>query len=197
MRDGIAGVGGVEGLPILHLMDNEQLGGMRMAAIKPWTVEIWRLIAILALAISTLLGCVIIYVIFAFKSNWDVMVRGAPICLQDSRAYDSIAAAQAIGRLDLVSFLLTTGGVLLGLFSLLGFWIVRREARDEAREAAAEEARRISQLYFGKNENGNKEGDIAHQGPHIGIGPNGASPATYDPNAVSTAGAVEEGRRAT
>lgn len=52
------------------------------------------------------------------------------------RDYDSIAAAQAIGRLDFVSFLLTTGGALLGVFGLLGFWVIRREAREEARDAA-------------------------------------------------------------
>lgn len=83
---------------------------------KPWTVEIWRTIAILALASSVLLSAVIIYAVLAFKSNLGVILEGAPVCLRNARTFDSIAAAQAIGRLDLVSFLLTTGGVLLGVF---------------------------------------------------------------------------------
>lgn len=93
-----------------------------------------------------------IYVVLAFKSNIDVISGGAPICVAGMRDFDSIAAAQAIGRLDLVSFLLTTGGILLGIFSLIGFWIIRREAMEEARDAATEQVRRIAQLY-GLDEN--------------------------------------------
>lgn len=158
---------------------------------KPWSVEIWRTIAIIALAASTLLGAVVVYSAFAFKSNLSVILEGAPICLKDAKSFDSIAAAQAIGRLDLVSFLLTTGGIMLGLFSLMGFWIIRREARDEAREAAAEEVRKIAQLYF-KNQNGNgtNGGDKPQSVPHNATAP--AARTTFDPANVSIAGAVEE-----
>lgn len=158
---------------------------------KPWTVEIWRTIAILALAASMLLCAVIIYAVFAFKSNLGVVLKGAPICLKDAQTFDSIAAAQAIGRLDLVSFLLTTGGIMLGLFSLMGFWIIRREARDEAREAAAEEVRTIAQFYFQKkNGEGTNGGDNPQSDSHIKVAL--SVPASFDPASVSTAGAVEE-----
>ena len=74
----------------------------------------------------------------------------------------------------------------------MGFWIIRREARDEAREAAAEEARKIAQLYFrNRNGNGTKGGDNAASDSHIGTAPT-AQP-TYDPASVSVAGAIEEG----
>lgn len=102
-----------------------------------------------------------IYVVLAFKSNIDVISGGAPMCVAGMRDFDSIAAAQAIGRLDLVSFLLTTGGILLGIFSLIGFWIIRREAMEEARDAATEQVRRIALLY-GLDENG--------EGTYIGDG---------------------------
>jgi uncharacterized membrane protein len=72
-----------------------------------------------------------VYVVLAFKSNMDVITASAPICYAAMNKFDSIAAAQAIGRLDLVSFLLTTGGILLGAFSLIGFWVIRREAMEE------------------------------------------------------------------
>lgn len=114
-----------------------------MAHGKPWSRDVWKFIAMAALASSVIMAAVGIYVVLAFKANIDVFSEGAPICLKGMRDYDSIAAAQAIGRLDLVSFLLTTGGVLLGIFSLIGFWIIRREAMEEAREAALSEVRRF------------------------------------------------------
>lgn len=114
-----------------------------MAKLKPWSKDVWKVVAIIALAAAVIQACVGIYVVLAFKSNIDVISSGTPICLAGMRDYDSIAAAQAIGRLDLVSFLLTTGGVLLGVFSLIGFWIIRREAMEEAREAALSEAQKF------------------------------------------------------
>lgn len=148
------------------------------------------MIAILALAAAMVLGAVVVYAVLAFKSNLGAVIEGAPICLKDATTFDSIAAAQAIGRLDLVSFLLTTGGILLGLFSLMGFWIIRREARDEAREAAAEEVRKIAQLYFpDQNGSGTSGGDKLPREPHNEQAPLARS---FDPAAVSTAGAVEE-----
>lgn len=114
----------------------------------------------LALASSVIMAAVGIYVVLAFKSNIDVISSGAPICLAGMREYDSIAAAQAIGRLDLVSFLLTTGGILLGIFSLIGFWIIRREAMEEARTAALTETRNfLSRFDIDKNGTGTYKGD--------------------------------------
>lgn len=157
--------------------------------IKPWSVEIWRIIAIIALSASTIMGAVIIYSVMAFKSNLNVILKGAPVCLKDAAKFDSIAAAQAIGRLDLVSFLLTTGGMLLGLFSLMGFWIIRREARDEAREIALEELRRIVQIYGIE-----KNGSGTHiENPSRGLArENELGDVPTDPRNVPTAGAERE-----
>jgi hypothetical protein len=157
---------------------------------KPWTVEVWRLIAILALSSAMILGAVMVYCVWAFKSNLSAIIDGAPVCLKGAATFDSIAAAQAIGRLDLVSFLLTIAGLLLGVFTLFGFWIIRREAREEARETAREtafsEVKRISQLY-GLDENVRRTYNQHSQPPGDRIGLDHP-----DPSDVPTAGATKE-----
>lgn len=125
-----------------------------MARQRQWSRAVWKMIAIVALSAAVLQTIVGIYVVFAFKSNIDVLAESAPVCYAGMADFDSIAAAQAIGRLDLVSFLLTTGGVLLGIFSLIGFWIIRREAMEEARDAAIEEARKFLVRFTPLEENG-------------------------------------------
>lgn len=164
-----------------------------MARKQEWSKGVWKLIAILALAASSIQAMVGIYVVFAFKSNMDVITASAPICYADMDKFDSIAAAQAIGRLDLVSFLLTTGGILLGAFSLIGFWVIRREAMEEARDAALEEVKRVAQ-FMGLDENGS--------GTYISGGAKPSKRATRKPRQkgatstrpsdVPTAGAVLE-----
>jgi len=160
---------------------------------KPWSREVWKIIAILALASSVIMAAVGIYVVLAFKANIDVVAHGAPICLAGMRDYDSIAAAQAIGRLDLVSFLLTTGGILLGLFSLIGFWIIRREAMEEARDAALEEVRRVMQMV-GLDENGGRTyiSSGANPAKRARAKPRKRAPQPKRPEDISTAGAVRE-----
>lgn len=162
------------------------------------TSNVWRLIALLALAACFSLTAAVLWIGLAYGSNLRKIEEGAQVCLAGSRAYDSVAAAQMIGRLDLVSFLLTVGGILLAVFALMGFWMIRREALDEAGRVAREEARIVAQKYASLDENergtykGNRQGvaapfDSATVKPEIGQTP------IFDPATVSTAGAVKEG----
>lgn len=111
------------------------------------SLKAWRLLALLALAACVSLTAAVVWVGLAYGSNLRKITEGAQVCLAGSRAYDSVAAAQMIGRLDLVSFLLTIGGLMLAVFALMGFWMIRREALDKAGRVAREEARRVAQQY--------------------------------------------------
>jgi len=161
--------------------------------VKPWPREIWRALALMSLACSLVVAAGVSYIAFAFKQNLTTIMEGAPVCLGNFRSYDSIAAAQSIGRLDAISFLLTVGGLLMGVFALLGFWIIRREARDEAREAAGEEVRHIAQMY-GLEKNGarthtNFQQNMPNSSP---AADSGVPSVTTNPSEVSTAGAQRE-----
>jgi len=160
---------------------------------KPWSADIWRIIALWSVGASVVLSAGLVYFFFAFRSNLGVILDGAPLCLAKARSFDSIAAAQAVGRLDLVSFLLTMGGLFIAVFSLFGFWIIRREALEEAREAAIEEVRRIGPLYgLAKNGNG------THMGHESGAYLDGdtksheVDASVPQPSEVPTAGAQRE-----
>lgn len=154
------------------------------------SLKSWRFIALIALTVSVTLSVSVIWIALAFGSNLRKISEGASVCLAGQRSYDSIAAAQMIGRLDLVSFLLTVGGLLLAVFAFMGFWMIRREALDEAARVAADEARRIAQNYYAAAPAAKTNGDNFNPSPHIG----GASEAqsSFDPSKVSIAGAVEE-----
>lgn len=169
--------------------------------------KFWRLLAMLALSACFALTAAVVWVALAYGSNLRKIREGAEVCLAGSRAYDSVAAAQMIGRLDLVSFLLTTGGLLLAVFALMGFWMIRREALDEASRVAGDEARRVAQLYYGLDENGtgtylnvNRAG--TNQLPYDILDKRAKQQArdaqapSFDPSTVSVAGATEEGKGA-
>ena len=166
-----------------------------MARKTEWSKDVWKLIAILALAAAIIQACVGVYAVLAFKSNMDIITASAPVCYGSMKNFDSIAAAQAIGRLDLVSFLLTTGGILLGAFSLIGFWVIRREAMEEARDAALEEVKRVLPLMgLDENKNGTYKNDSGVPRPRAKkqLGSKSSAPKPSDPSRVSTAGAVLE-----
>lgn len=166
-----------------------------MARRNQWSKGVWKFIAISALSVASVQAFAAIYVVLAFKSNISVISENAPMCFGGMADFDSIAAAQAIGRLDLVSFLLTTGGILLGAFSLIGFWVIRREAMEEARDAALEEVKKILPL-LGLDEN--KKGTYNTGGPVPAKRATRKSrakekaPTLPDPAAVSLDGAVLE-----
>lgn len=161
------------------------------------TIKFWRLLALLGISSCFALAAAVVWVALAYGSNLHKIEEGAQVCLAGSRAYDSVAAAQMIGRLDLVSFLLTVGGLLLAVFALMGFWMIRREALDEAGRVARDEARKVAQQYaLDENERGTylrmSRGSRAY--------PTSATVKTenrqthiFDPATVSTAGAVKEG----
>lgn len=162
------------------------------------TKGIWKTLALLSLSVSALLSFGVIWALLAFQSNLRAIRSGAPICWDaKSRAFDSIAAAQMIGRLDLVSFILTTGGVGLAIFALLGWFLIRREAREEAREAATEEARKVAQRFYGGTLDNEIQRTYLEQegGSVVAQGRARERPRRGDalrPDEVSTAGAVEE-----
>lgn len=168
------------------------------------TLKLWRLLALMAIAACAATSAAVVWVALAYGSNLRKIEQGAQVCLSGERPFDSIAAAQMIGRLDLVSFLLTVGGILLAVFALMGFWMIRREALDEAGRVASDEARRILQVYS-QGLDGNENGT------HIDVQKAGTSPMpsatkrerarrkkrdaqtpSFDPTGVSTAGAEEE-----
>jgi hypothetical protein len=167
------------------------------------TMKAWRLLALLALAACFSLTAAVVWVALAYGSNLKKISDGAQICLAGSRAYDSVAAAQMIGRLDLVSFLLTVGGLLLAVFALMGFWMIRREALDEASRVAADEARKVAQIYYGldQNESGTyvdvnrasaESQNSAISSPRSQTLRRDTQEPNFDPSTVSVAGATEE-----
>lgn len=155
------------------------------------TLKAWRLIAIFAVSACLLLATTVTYGLWAYGNNLDAFLDAAPICYADHRKYDSIAAANAIGRLDFISFLLTAGGILFAIFAFVGFWVVRREVVDEASRVASNEARKVAQRYYNNDENrgGTNGGDKSKEGRYK---KGSSSTARRDTSEVPTAGAVEE-----
>lgn len=142
------------------------------------------------LTVSITVSASVIWIALAYGSNLRKITEGASVCLAGQRSYDSVAAAQMIGRLDLVSFLLTIGGILLAVFAFMGFWMIRREALDEAARVAADEVRRIAQDYFAATPSAKTSGDNLQPSRHTEGTPQTQS--SFDPSKVSIAGAVEE-----
>lgn len=96
-----------------------------------------------------------------------------------------IAAAQMIGRLDSVSFLLTVGGIFMAIFAIIGWSFVKSEAREIAREVALEEARKIAQNYYATK--GEERADIDNPSKNSY---NNAS--TFDAGAGTESGATKQ-----
>lgn len=157
----------------------------------------WQLIALISLAINSVVVALLVYWALAFRSNLGELASNEPVCLAGRARFDSIAAAQMIGRLDLVSMLLTLGGMALAIFAFVGFWVIRREVLDQASKVAAEEARTVAERYYSKDIGRNQAaGDKFSIMDYIGnrLRPKGRQePATLDPSAISVAGAIEEG----
>lgn len=144
-----------------------------------------------SLAINLLVSLGLAFGLWAYSDNLRLIADGQPVCLAGYRSYDSIAAAQAIGRLDLVSFMISVGGLFLAFFAFIGFWMIRREALDEAQRCATDTAAKVAREYFGaENKNGTKRDDKSTVGSHIVDQSGSAVP--LDPSQVSTAGAKEE-----
>jgi hypothetical protein len=98
-----------------------------------------------------------------------------------------------IGRLDFVSFLLTAGGILLGVFAFIGFWMIRREALDLAADVAADTARDVANnLYRSGNNTGTSGGDKSSPDGHIEGKSSPKPPSPIPIGDVSTEGAEEE-----
>lgn len=163
---------------------------------QPWSVDVWRLIAIFSLAASILMSLFIIYFFVAFKLNMSAFSSDVPVCWSGAKLFDGIAAAQAIGRLDFVSFLLAAGGLLFGLFALFGFWTVRYEVIERANDTAAEVAREVANFYYKKDDfqqtgrNGFKTVETAVAEVTGLSSDTGAT--NYDPATISVDGATEE-----
>ena len=78
--------------------------------------------------------------------------RSAPQIVE--RAYqhsDAISLAAEVGRLDVLSVILGSFGLLLGFAALVGFWLVRREAIAKAKETAEAAAPALLADYMRKN----------------------------------------------
>lgn len=147
-----------------------------------------KIILIASVAGNLLLGAGVLWVIIAYGSNLDAISSAGAICYPSGKSFDSIAAAQMIGRLDQVSFLMTIGGIFMAFFAFVGFWMIKREAIDEACKVAADAARETAQKYYGiENKNGTNGDDIKDQKPYTASRRRKAR----DPNTVSTAGALE------
>ena len=151
-----------------------------------WRIGFWVLLAFNVVFIAA----AVLWVV-AFQHNLGVVSDGAPICLTDHRKYDSVAAAQMIGRLDLVTFLLTSGGLLFAVFAFIGFWAVRRDVMDQAATVAAQKAADIAQTYYAReNEKRTNGGDNDDGSSYVQGTP--GSDGRFPVESVSTAGAVEE-----
>jgi hypothetical protein len=160
------------------------------------TNNAWKLIAIMAVSACLLLGFAVLWVGWAFGENLEHIRSSPDICLH-GHAQDSVRAAMEFGRLDFISFLLTAGGLLLGVFALIGFWMIRREALDEAARVAAEEARRVSQEFYAKHESqvetrDDNSGLKAYIKGKVASIFSSDQSKSFDPASVSTAGAEEQ-----
>ena len=145
----------------------------------------WQTLASFALAINAAVLLAILYFGLSYGSNLRKLQNVGDTCFAVLSEYDSIRAAQLIGRLDLVSFLLTAGGILIALFAFMGFWMIRREALDEAANVAANEAQKVAQRYF-------KKGAPSPEGDKTGEESYMSKTASLSVEDVSTQGAVEE-----
>lgn len=104
------------------------------AKAEPWY---WRYVAMAA--ISTCSICSVAVAAFGFIF-WDnikaVRAAGVECFKPQTPSFDSIAAAAAVGRLDMLSLIFTCFALILAVSGLFGFWMFRREVLSEARDAA-------------------------------------------------------------
>ncbi|MGE4313961.1 MAG: hypothetical protein AB7E85_06795 [Pseudobdellovibrionaceae bacterium] len=110
--------------------------------------DAFRLLAFISIGANVFLGIASFFFIYAYFDNMNSVELSAPFCVGNERDFDSIRAAQMIGRLDIVSLILTTGGIILAISAFFGFWVIRREVIAEAREEAGNAARDIANRYF-------------------------------------------------
>ena len=160
------------------------------------TLKAWRLLAIFAVSACLALTGAVTWVGLAFWQNLQHVREAGTVCLHGD-GHDSVQAAMELGRLDFVSFLLTAGGILLGVFALMGFWMIRREALDEAAKVAADEARRVAQEFYAKQTpQPEQKGDKPDKLSYIlgKVWPFNKPPRDrqFDPAQVSTEGAEEQ-----
>lgn len=102
----------------------------------------WRYSKAIGVAALVLNLAAINYFAWSYYDNLSAVSRLGRLCPTiGSNDFDSIRAAQAIGRLDVVTLLFGVVAIILAIAALLGFQIFRREALDEARDAAEREAR--------------------------------------------------------
>lgn len=157
----------------------------------------WSTVAAISLALNTILVFGLVYVAWAYGSNLDAIQQSQNICFVGREGFDSIAAAQMIGRLDHVTFVLTMGGLLLALFAFIGFWMIRREVIDQAAVIAADEARSVAQEYYAREDKVREQkGDKPDKLSYLIDGVRNLfrrkPVGKFDPTEVSTAGAKEQ-----
>lgn len=126
----------------------------------------------------------LIWVAYVFGDNLAAIdAAGTVLFSGNSADFDSIQAAQMMGRLDMVALLLAMLGIIFALAGLFGFWIFRREAIHEARTVAEDVARKTANEFYGS-------GRSDKNGGQPGAEPKPAPVISQD--AVSTVGAVPE-----
>lgn len=157
----------------------------------------WTTVAAISLALNTVLVCGLIYLIWAYGSNLEAIQESQNVCLVGRRGFDSIAAAQMIGRLDQVTFVLTMGGLLLALFAFIGFWMIRREVIDQAAAIAADEARAVAQELYAQEDKAREQKDdkpdkLSYMIEGVRSLFRRKPDGKFDPSQVSTAGAQEQ-----
>jgi uncharacterized protein YneF (UPF0154 family) len=107
-----------------------------------------RLFCAIVLIFNFITVTPIIYLMIALYDNYRSF--GSIYDIYRKENFDSIAAANAIGRLDIVSMVLAFLGIIVAIVALGGFWLVRREAKEAAAEVAREVAPAIVRDYMTK-----------------------------------------------
>ncbi|ROT94774.1 hypothetical protein EB810_06305 [Altererythrobacter sp. FM1] len=156
----------------------------------------WTAFASVSLAINGLFIGGFVYLLWAYGRNLKAIENSQFMCLADRKGFDSIAAAEMIGRLDQVTFLLSMGGLLFALFAFMGFWMIRREVLDTAERVAGEAAREAAQVYYAKQPQPEQKDDKQDKLSYIlgKVWPFNKPPRgrQFDPAQVSTEGAEEQ-----
>lgn len=156
----------------------------------------WQLTAGAMVAVNVGILSALTYFLVAFKSNLDAVAESQYTCLAGRDAFDSIAAAEMVGRLDVASFILTMIGLFLAIFAFVGFWMIRREVVDQAAQIAANEARKVAQTIYANQPPPEQKGDkpdiLSYIKNKFWRFSKPERSVQFDPSSVSTQGAVEE-----
>lgn len=99
---------------------------------------VWRAIAFLSITANIVIVIMFSYAVWAYGDNINILLQRSKI--EMPKDFNAIVSAAMIGRLDMVSLVLTTFGILLAFMAFAGFFIFRREAI----EIAGEEAKRVA-----------------------------------------------------